>query len=148
MEKQRWEESESQRRCRCLKRLDKRYILFFPMFCGSKRLKSGLPKAACAKPSKEKLHAVDDDEDDHYHNDHDDNYTYNYSCKYNYNTTTNATTTLPLHLHYITMHFTKFILLHSGTLHYKERVLGLDFAFGRSGLLLSLVVNCKLSKLL
>ena len=63
-------------------------------------------------------------------------------------TTTAATTTtlqlqipppLPLHLHYITMHCTTFILLHSGTLHYRERVLGLDFVFWKKR---SFAVTC------
>ena len=105
------------------------------MFCGSRRLKSRLPKAAGAEPSKEKFHTVDDDEDDHDHNDHDYNYTYNYSCNHNYTTTTTTTT----NLHYITMHCTTLIILHSGTLHYKERVLGLDFAFWKKR---SFVVTC------
>ena len=54
MEKQRWEESEKReeekKRCRGVKR-SKHCI--FPMFCGSGRSKSRLPKAVGAEPSGE-----------------------------------------------------------------------------------------------
>ena len=104
------------------------------MFCGSSRLKSRLPKAAGAEPSKEKLHAVDDDEDDHDHNDHDYNYTYNYSCHYNY--TTNTTTTTP-ELHYNALHYIYYITLRYAAL--QRACIGARFCFWKKR---SFAVTC------
>ena len=54
-------------------------------------------------------------------------------------TATTTTLQIPLHMNYFTMHCTTFIILHSGTLHYRERVLGLDFAFWKKR---SFAVTC------
>jgi hypothetical protein len=96
----------------------------FSMFCGSRRLKRRLRKAAGAEPSKEKLHAVEDDEDDHDHNDNDNNNTYNYSCNYNY--TTNTTTTTP-ELHYNALHYIYYVTLRYAAL--QSACIGARFCF-------------------